>query len=220
MAPGHDTDRSPLCQSHAEEVANAVTHGIGAVASVVALVLMLVVAEGPWEIVCAAIFGSSLVILYLSSTLYHSFSGPRLKNLFQVLDHAAIYLLIAGTYTPFMLITLRGPLGWTIFGIIWGLALAGIIVKAVMTNRREHWISTALYVFMGWFVVAALPSLIKALPPAGLWLLVAGGLSYTLGVVFFALENRLRFAHAIWHLFVLGGSTCHVLAVALHVLGT
>ena len=219
MPPVSDSDRSPLCQSRGEELANAITHGLGAIGSVVALVFMLVLAEGPREVVSAAIFGTSLIVLYLSSTLYHSFSGPRLKNLFQILDHAAIYLLIAGSYTPFMLVTLGGPLGWSFFGIIWGLALAGIIVKACMTNNREHWLSTALYVFMGWLVLGALAPLVKALPTPGFWLFASGGLSYTLGVIFFALESRLRFAHAIWHLFVLGGSTCHVLAVALSVLG-
>lgn len=218
MPPATDTDRSPLCQSRSEELANAITHGLGAAASVVALVLMLVVADDAWQIVSAAIFGTSLVVLYSASTLYHSFSGPKLKNLFQVLDHAAIYLLIAGTYTPLMLVTLRGPLGWSLFGVIWALALGGIATKACMPDNREHWASTALYVFMGWLVVAALPSLIKTLPAPGLWLLVAGGLSYTFGVIFFALERKLKFAHAVWHLFVLGGSTCHVVAVALHVL--
>ena len=163
------------------------------------------------------VFGSSMVLLYLSSTLYHSFTGHKVKELFQIFDHSAIYLLIAGTYTPLTLVAVRGTLGWTIFGIIWFLAIGGILTKALMRGNREHWASTALYVVMGWLIVTILPHVIRIMPPPGVWLLVAGGLSYTVGVVFFA-WRKLPYNHAIWHLFVLAGSTCHALAVILYVL--
>ncbi len=211
-------ERSDLCETKGEELASMITHALGALLSVVALVWMIIVAHpDPWKVTSAAIFGSSLFILYLSSTLYHSFSRPRVKSVFQILDHSAIYLLIAGTYTPLVLVTLRGPWGWTLFGIVWAMAIGGIIVKSVMHNNREHWLSTALYVAMGWLAIIAIKPIINTLPANGLILLVAGGLSYTGGVIFFVWQ-RLRFNHAIWHLFVMGGSCCHTLAVGLHVL--
>ncbi|MEM9080208.1 MAG: hemolysin III family protein [Verrucomicrobiota bacterium] len=209
--------RSPLCETPREELASAITHGTGVAASIVALVFMIVVAKDGWSLVSGIIFGSTMILLYLASTLYHSFSGLRVKSLFQILDHSAIYLLIAGSYTPLTLVSLRGPLGWTIFGIIWFLAIGGIIVKSVMPGDREHWSSTALYVAMGWMAVFILGPIIQALPPAGIWLMVAGGLSYTAGVLFF-IWHKLPYNHAIWHLFVLGGSTCHALLIILYVL--
>lgn len=209
--------RSPLCDTPGEELASAITHGLGVAASITCLVFMCLVAKDAWAMVSGVVFGSSMILLYLSSTLYHSFSNHKVKQLFQIFDHSAIYLLIAGSYTPLTLVAIRGPLGWSIFGVIWFLAIGGILTKAIMRGNREHWASTALYVVMGWLIVSILPAVIKTLPPAGLWLLVAGGLSYTFGVIFFAWQ-KLPYNHAIWHLFVLAGSTCHALAVILHIL--
>jgi hemolysin III len=210
--------RSPLCDSPAEEFASMATHGAGLGFSIFALVAMLMVTEGePWRVVSGAIFGVTLVLLYGSSTLYHAISGHRMKAALQVVDHACIYLLIAGSYTPITLVSLRGPWGWTLFWIVWGLAFGGVAVKALASGRKDHWISTALYIAMGWLVVVAIHPLIRSLPPAALAWLVAGGLFYTLGIVFFAWQ-RLRFNHAIWHLFVLAGSACHVAAAAFHIL--
>lgn len=211
-------NRSHLCESHAEEVASAITHGMGLALSVVGLIMMITVSAGdPWRITGGAIFGSTLVFLYLSSTLYHSFSGPRVKSLFQIIDHSAIYLLIAGSYTPLTLVTLRGAWGWSLLGVVWFMAITGIIIKSVMKNNREHWISTAIYLVMGWLAVIAAAPLINSLPLGGLILLVTGGLCYSGGVIFFVWQ-KLKFNHAIWHLFVLAGSLCHVLAVILYVL--
>lgn len=209
--------RSPLCDSPREELASAITHGIGLAASITCLVFMCIVAKDTWSIVSGAIFGSSMILLYLSSTLYHSFSGHKIKELFQIFDHSAIYLLIAGTYTPLILVAIRTPFGWSIFGVIWFLAIGGILSKSLMRGNREHWASTALYVFMGWLIVLILPAVIRELPPAGFWLLVAGGLSYTFGVIFFAWQ-KLPYNHAIWHLFVLSGTICHALSVILFIL--
>jgi len=210
--------RSPLCDSHREEVASLITHSLGVLLSVVALVVMLVVSDvDVIRIVSSVVFGTSLILLYLSSSLYHFFTSPRWKAVFQALDHACIYLLIAGSYTPITLITLRGPWGWALFGIVWSMALAGILIKLLMSGKKDHWISTALYLAMGWLVVIALEPLIKNISDTGMTLLVAGGLSYSLGIVFFV-WRKLPFNHAIWHLFVLGGSICHVLAITLHVL--
>lgn len=210
--------RSELCDSHREEVASLLTHAAGTVLSIAALGVMLFIsADEPLKLVSAAVFGSSLVLLYLSSTLYHFFTSVRWKARFQTLDHACIYLLIAGSYTPVTLVTLKGAAGWWLFGTVWALAVAGVLIKALRKGRKDHWISTALYLAMGWLVVVALGPLLKNLPMAGFWWLVAGGLAYSLGVIFFA-WRRLPFNHAIWHLFVLGGSACHVLAIARYVL--
>ena len=208
--------RSPLCHSHREEVASAVTHAIGVLLSIAALVGMLLTADKPIETISAAVFGVSLILLYLFSTLYHSYTSVRMKGIFQALDHAAIYLLIAGSYTPVMLVSLKGTWGWTLLCVVWSLALAGIVIKTVFPGRKDHWISTALYIVMGWLILFALGPLIRALPSAGVAWLVAGGVSYTFGVIFFA-WRKLRYHHAIWHLFVLGGSACHVVAVWFYV---
>lgn len=195
-----------------------VTHAVGIVASVVGLVFMILMAgSDPWRIVAGSIFGVTLVLLYSSSTLYHSISTPRAKSFFQIIDHAAIYLLIAGTYTPLTLVTLRGPWGWSLFGVIWFLAIAGILSKALMRGDREHWISTAFYVLMGWLAIIAIVPIVRAVPPGGIALIVAGGLCYTGGVVFFAWKS-LRYSHALWHLFVLAGSTCHTVMVILYIM--
>lgn len=210
-------DRSLLCDSHREEVASLVTHGVGVVFSIVALVIMLLLSAGDaLKLISAAVFGTSLVLLYSSSTLYHFFTSPQWKARFQALDHACIYLLIAGSYTPIALITLKGAWGWSLFGAVWAMALGGVLMKTLWQGQKDHWISTALYLLMGWLIVFAFGPLLRAMPAAGIGWLVAGGLAYSLGVVFFA-WRRLPFNHAIWHLFVLGGSVCHVLAVCLFV---
>lgn len=210
--------RSPLCDSHREEVASLLTHAAGVVLSIMALVMMLFLsADEPLKIVSAAVFGVSLVLLYSSSTLYHFFTSPLWKAKFQALDHACIYLLIAGSYTPVTLITLKGAWGWSLFGVVWTLAIFGMFIKTFHKGRKDHWLSTALYVVMGWLVVLAIGPLLRGMPLAGFIWLAAGGIAYTSGVIFFAWK-RLPFNHAIWHLFVLGGSGCHVLAISRYVL--
>lgn len=204
--------------SPAEETANRVTHGLGAVLGVAGLVLLVVasVRHGDaWHVVSTTIFGSTLVLLYTASTLYHSFSAERMRLLLRKFDHAAIFLLIAGTYTPFVLVTLRGAWGWSLFGVVWGLAVAGIVLKFWFAGRFRV-VSTLVYVTMGWLVMIAIKPLMAALPAGGLKLLVAGGLCYTGGAVFY-LWKRLPYHHAIWHLFVLAGSVCHWAAVFFHV---
>lgn len=205
--------------SPAEETANSFTHGIGLVLSVIGFVplLTLSVATGsPGHIVGCGVFGLTLVLMYTTSTLYHSFQAPRVKQLFHVLDHIAIYLLIAGTYTPFMLVYLSNGVGWTLLTAVWSLALAGSVFKIFFTGRFVR-LSTFVYLAMGWLVVVAAGPVIEALPPGGIGLLFAGGVLYTGGVVFFAWES-LPYHHTIWHLFVLGGSLCHYVAVARFVL--
>jgi hemolysin III len=197
-----------------EELANAISHGVGAVLALAGLVGLLAVAARngeTWAVASAAVFGVTLVLLYTASTLYHALPNPRAKRIFRLLDHAAIYLLIAGTYTPFTLGPLRGPWGWALFGVVWTAAIAGIVFKSVALGRAPIF-SVALYVAMGWSVVFAFGPLVRALAPGGVALLVAGGLAYTGGLVFFAWE-RLRYGHFVWHLCVLAGSACHYFAV-------
>ncbi len=201
-----------------EEIAHAVTHGVGALLAVVGLTLLVVYAAwwgDGWRLGAAIVFGVSMVLLYTFSTLYHSFPWPKVKHVFKVLDHAAIYLLIAGTYTPFTLVTLRGSGGWWLFGTVWALALAGVSLEAFWVYRPK-WVSTLVYLAMGWLVIVAVRPLASTLSPAGLRLLVAGGLAYTLGAAFYVLK-RVPYTHFVWHLFVLGGSMCHFLAVMLFV---
>ena len=202
-------------QSLGEEIANSISHGMGLLLSVAALPVLVLhgVEHQPVaSVVGASVFGASAVLLYLASTLYHALPQPRLKALFQRLDHAAIYLLIAGTYTPFTLGVLRGGWGWTLFGLVWGLAALGLLLKTLAGVRFPH-LSTALYLGMGWVVLIAIGPLIEHIAPMGLFWLVAGGLAYTLGVVFFVLDARWRYAHFVWHLFVLAGTSCHFVAV-------
>jgi len=201
-----------------EEVAHSVTHGVGllaALAGLVALVVLAAATRDPWRITGCAIYASTLVALYSASTLYHALSATRARHVFRVLDHSAIFLLIAGTYTPFALVLLRGPWGWTLLAIVWSLAVVGVAAKAVF-GARWPVVSTALYIAMGWTVLIAVKPLVEHVPPGGIAWLVAGGLAYTGGVVFFA-WTRLRYSHAIWHLFVLAGSVCHYVAVVLYV---
>lgn len=202
-----------------EERANQLTHAAGVVLGIVGLVLLVIVASrhgDAWHVVSSAIFGATLVLLYSTSTLYHTFAGELTKQMLRKFDHAAIFLLIAGTYTPFTLVTLRGPWGWSLFGVIWGLAIVGVALKFWFTGRFRV-VSTLIYVAMGWLVLVAIKPLVAALPADGMKLLVAGGLCYTGGAVFY-LWKRLPYHHAIWHLFVLGGSACHWAAVFLYVL--
>jgi hemolysin III len=199
-----------------EEAVNAVTHGIGAVAGAIALAALVVLAPRAGDvrdIVSVSIFGATLVLLYLASTLYHSARDPRTRARLKVLDHAAIYLLIAGTYTPFALGALRGGWGWSLFGITWGLAVAGVLFKLYFTGRFRL-ASTLIYIGMGWLGLVAAVPLVASLSPMTLFWLVAGGLAYTAGTPFYQ-AGRFRYAHTVWHGFVLAGSVCHVVAVAL-----
>ena len=201
-----------------EEIANSLTHGLGAVLSVAGLVVLVVLAAmrgTVWHVVSSAIFGAALVLLYLASTLYHAVQHPQVKPILRMLDHGAILVLIAGTYTPFTLVSLRGPWGWSLFGIIWGLAVMGIVIEASRL-RRFRGALIALYVIMGWAVVAATKPMLANVAHGGLWLLLAGGLAYTGGIVFY-LWRRLPYNHAIWHLFVLAGSVLHYFAVLFYV---
>lgn len=204
---GHD-------QSIGEEIANSLSHGLALLAALVAFPFLVIAAArhgNAANIVGASVFAATLVLLYLASTLYHALPDNRAKQIFRILDHGAIYLLIAGTYTPFTLGVLRGPWGWSLFGIQWGLAVLGIVLKSVGGLRYAKW-SVAVYLAMGWLVLIAVGPLMDHVAPWGLFWLVAGGLAYTLGVVFYALE-RLRYFHFIWHLFVIAGSACHFIAV-------
>lgn len=208
-------------QSLGEEIANSITHGVGlalSVAGLAFLVLTAVATGDAWRVTTASVYGTTLVLLYAASTLYHALPGRRVKAVFRRLDHAAIYLLIAGTYTPFVVGPLRGIWGWSLFGIVWTLALLGVVLKSVFGVRLAA-LSTAVYIIMGWLVVIAAGPLMARVPAAGVLWLVAGGLLYTLGVVFFARDERVRYSHAVWHLFVLAGSVAHFWAVARYALG-
>lgn len=206
-------------QTVGEEIANSVTHGVGLVASVAAApVLVLTAARSgdPARVVAAATFAATLVLLYLASTLYHAVPA-RAKEAFRRLDHASIYTLIAGTYTPVTLVTLRGAWGWSLFGVVWGLATVGVVLKAAFGAHHRPRLSTALYVGMGWVALVAIGPLLRQLPPGAFTWILAGGLAYTGGVAFYALD-RVRYLHAVWHLFVLAGSACHGWAILAYVL--
>lgn len=201
-------------QTRGEEIANILSHGFALLAAIAALVWLLVAQRplGASGIVGATVFGATMILLYLASTLYHALPPGRAKRVLLKLDHSAIYLFIAGSYTPFALGVLGGPWGWTLFGLVWTIAAIGIGLKAV--DRLSHpWLSTGLYLATGWLVVVAAVPLVERVPPPGLALLVGGGLAYTLGVAFFALDSKLRYAHAVWHAFVIAGSGLHFFAV-------
>lgn len=205
--------------SRGEEIANSITHGLGAVLALGGLVVLIIFAAlygNAWHIVSCSIFGAALILLYLASTLYHAIQHPAAKSILRILDHSAILVLIAGTYTPFTLVSLRGPWGWTLFGIIWGLAVTGILIETTRLRRFRGWL-IALYVIMGWAVVAAIKPMMANVSSGGLWLLLAGGLAYTGGIVFY-LWRRLPYNHAIWHVFVLAGSVLHYFAILLYVI--
>lgn len=202
-----------------EERLNRITHGLAMLASCAGLVLLITAAArtgDPYRIVSAALFSGILTMFYVVSTLYHSVRSPRLRNLFRILDHAFIYLVIAATYTPFVLVTLRENGGWTMFGIIWGLAVAGVVFKSVATHKFAF-LAPALYVAMGWLIVIELEDLLSLLPFNGVVWLFTGGVVYTSGLVFYAID-RIPCNHAIWHLFVIGGSLCHYLAIYRYVI--
>ncbi len=201
-------------QSLAEEIANSASHGLALLATVVATPFLIDQASsfGAPHVLGAAVFAATMVLLYLTSTLYHAFPLGRTKQLFMKLDHCAIYLFIAGSYTPFALGALSGAREWTLFGMVWGLAALGITLKAFDRLRRP-WLSTGLYLVMGWLVLIAAVPLLERVSPLGIKLLVAGGLAYTIGAAFFLFDSRLRYGHTIWHGFVVAGSGCHFAAV-------
>ncbi len=202
-------------QTRGEEIANSLSHGLallGAVASFPVLIVAAVRHGDAAQVVGVSIFGATMVLLYLASTVYHALPHCRAKRVLCVLDHCAIFLLIAGTYTPFTLGVLRGSWGWTLFGLAWGIAALGILLKALGLARHPA-VSTSLYLALGWLVLIAIQPVMAHVPAAGLAWLLAGGLAYTLGVAFFLLDERLRYAHFVWHLFVVAGSACHVVAV-------
>ena len=197
-----------------EEALNILTHGIGiglAIAALTLLVVFAALAHNPWAVVSCAIFGATMITLYFGSTMCHATIGRRGECFFEVWDSVAIYALIAGTYTPFLLVNLRGGLGWTVFGILWAIVIIGAIMKIRRPRSQPKWI-VVLYLIMGWTLLFILPAMLHNIPPRGLWFILAGGLSYSFGVIFY-LWRRLKFSHAIWHLFVIGGSVCFFFAV-------
>ena len=205
--------------SKTEEILNVATHGMGFLMSVAALTILVIFASlygNAWHIVSFSIYGASLVILYLASTAFHLVQKQKIRNWLNVFDHISIYLLIAGTYTPFLLVTLRGPWGWSFFGIVWGLAIAGIVLKLFFTGRFSL-VSTIIYVALGWIILIAISPLSNALSFDGLMWLLAGGICYSVGAVFFLL-NKLPFNHAIFHVLVVAGSVCHFVSVFWYVL--
>lgn len=216
--PSHPLRAVPR-YSAGQEIANSLTHGVGAAlaAGGAALLISLACLRGNvWHIVSFSVYGGTLFLLYLVSTLYHSLPPSKAKRVFEVLDHSSIFLLIAGTYTPFLLVTLRGPWGWFLFGVVWGLSIAGIVFKVFFTGRFRLF-STVLYIGLGWIILLALKPLLASLPAGGLALLTLGGLSYSLGTIFYH-RRSLKYGHAVWHLFVLAGSLFHYFAVFFYVL--
>jgi hemolysin III len=204
---------------HFGERFNSVTHLVGTVLSVAGLATLVTMAameRDPYKIVSFAVYGAMLLVLYTISTLYHWVRSPRAKAVLQKCDHSAIYLLIAGSYTPFTLVTLRGPWGWSLFGVSWGLAAFGIVQELTL-GRRTRSVSMVIYVLMGWLALVAIRPLVTALPPAGTAWLLAGGLIYSAGIYFFINDERIRHGHGIWHLFVLGGSLCQFVSIARYV---
>jgi len=200
--------------THAEEMLNVLTHGIGIGIALAGLSLLVVFAAlygNAWTVVSCAIFGFTMFTLYFGSTMCHALIGRRGECFFEIWDNIAIYALIAGTYTPFLLVNLRGPVGWTVFGILWAIVIFGTIIKVRNPRQQPKWV-VGLYLLMGWTLLFILPLMIRYIPVRGLWFILAGGLSYSIGVIFY-LWRRLKFSHAIWHLFVIGGSVCFFFAV-------
>jgi hemolysin III len=211
--PAPDAPRYTL----GEEIASAVTHGIGAALGIAALAVLVSLAAirggGAWAVVSFSVYGASLVLMFLASTLYHSLVPPRAKRVFRILDHDMIFLVIAGTYTHFLLLAIRGPWGWSLFGAVWALAAAGIVFQSLCVGRAR-WLATLLYVLLGWLVLVAVRPLAAALPPASLRWLLAGGLAYTLGAALYLLKS-LPWHHPVWHLAVLAGALCHFFSIYL-----
>lgn len=213
----HTTE--PGIHHRIEEWINSATHGVGALLSVIGTVVLVVGASqlgDVWKVVSFAVFGASLILLYMASALYHGARHPRLKMAFQTLDHCAIFLLIAGTYTPFLLVNMRGATGWTLFAVIWSLALTGVVLKVIF-NHRFKLARVGIYLAMGWLITFASSDLVANLSETALNLTIAGGVVYTAGVIFY-LADRIPYMHAVWHLFVIGGSACHFSAIYLGVL--
>jgi hemolysin III len=208
----------PAIQSREKEIANSITHGIGAALSIAGLSVLVSLASrygDTLRVVSLSIYGATLILLYLSSTLYHSFSRGRVKHFFRFLDHSSIYLLIAGSYTPIVLVSLRGILGWTVFAIVWAMAIGGIIAKIFIPGRAGIF-SVVFYIAMGWIVVLAIKPILETVPlNLFIWLLI-GGLSYTFGIIFYAME-KMPYNHTIWHLFVLGGSITHFFGMFFYI---
>jgi len=203
-----------------EEITNSITHGIGTMLSITALVLCIIrsaIHRDAWAVVSSAIYGSTLVVLYLMSTIYHSLARNKAKRVFRIIDHCSIFLLIAGTYTPYTLLSIRGPLGWSIFGLIWGMAIAGIVFNAIDLEKFSK-ISFICYLVMGWAVVMAIKPIIAAVAKGGLILLLAGGIAYSLGAVFYALGAKKKYIHSVWHVFVIIGSVLHFFSVFFYVI--
>lgn len=201
-----------------EEIAHAVSHGIGALLSIAGLTVLVAFAAlygNAWHITSCSIYGATLIFLYTASTLYHGITQPKAKQVLQRIDHAAIFLLIAGTYTPFTLVNLRGGWGWTLFGLVWGLAVLGVVLETAI-KRRIRWLSITLYLGLGWLVLIAIKPLLASVPTGGLLLLLAGGLSYSLGVIFYVWK-RMAYHHAVWHLFVMAGSVLHFFSIFCYV---
>ena len=212
MRPAWNTQRKR------HELANSLTHGAGlalSVAGCAVLVTLAALRGTAWHIVACSVYGGTLVCLYAASTMYHSVRSRRWKRFWRIVDHSSIYLLIAGTYTPFMLVNLRGAWGWSLFGVVWGLAVAGILFKVWFVDRVPV-ASTIVYLLMGWLAVIAVKPLVAMVPTGGLEWILAGGVLYTAGVGFFAWE-KLPYHHAIWHVFVIGGSVCHYVAILQYV---
>ncbi|MFP4226373.1 MAG: PAQR family membrane homeostasis protein TrhA [Desulfobacterales bacterium] len=208
------TEKEPPKYGLGEEIANSLTHGIGAVLAVIGLIALIIYSgnyRDIWRVVGFSVFGASLFTLYLSSTLYHAFPNGRIKHFLRLMDHSAIFLLIAGTYTPVLLVAMRGPWGWTLFGLIWAMAFAGLIFELAFLGRFKK-VSLAIYIGMGWLAVIAIKPMLTMLPPGLLIYIVAGGLLYTTGIVFYV-SKRLPYHHAIWHVFVLAGSVLHFLGM-------
>ena len=204
-----------------EETMHSVTHGIGTGLAIVGMTILVVLAVSNgdiYQIVSFSIFGSTLVLLYLASTLYHGFQNPRLKQIFKIFDHAAIYLLIAGTYTPFLLLALRGTTGWTLLVIVWGIALVGVIYK-IFFIKRFHVLSVISYILLSWLCVFVFNQMLATIPIGGIIWLVVGGLFYMVGIIFYALQ-KIPYMHVVWHFFVLAGSICHYFAVLLYLAPT
>lgn len=208
-------EKAPHSEYHlGEEIASSVSHGLGLIASLVAIPFLLIAAirsGSAWSIVGASVFAATMVILYLASTLYHALPNNRAKGVFRVFDHAAIFLLIAGTYTPFALGVLRGAWGWTLLGLVWSLAVFGVALKAVPATRYSR-LSIGLYLMMGWLAIIAVRPILTHMPLSGIVWLLAGGLAYTGGLAFFA-AHRVRYSHVVWHFFVIAGTVCHFFAV-------
>ncbi|MEA1972415.1 MAG: hemolysin III family protein [Candidatus Cloacimonadota bacterium] len=214
-------DRIPLSpnQSKGEEIANSITHGIGVVVSIAALVILVVFSSlqgDAWKIVSFSIYGATMITLFLASTLYHSFTNIYVKKFFRIIDHSSIFLLIAGTYTPLLLLPMRGAWGWSIFGVVWGLTLFGIIFEIFFMGRFKA-VTLSLYIMMGWIIVVAIKPMLNTVPKSLLYYISAGGLFYTFGIIFYV-NKKLKYHHSIWHLFVLGGAISHFLGIYFYLL--